>query len=232
MWNISMGKKMFIFLLVIAGISGIALRDSRTGEPKAIYYAQGSPLQVALTFETLWTDRGVEDILQALNEEGVKATFFVTGNWLKNNHESSAAILAEGHEIGNHTMTHQLLLYSNHDEIIQEISGFNKLCRDNLGYRATLFRPPLGRYNDLIIKSASEEGCLTILWSIDSYDWISGSGEEIETRVIERLHGGAIISFRVGAVHLPAALPRIIKEIQAQGFKPVNLTELLRNEKN
>ena len=219
---------LFLLLILIA-LALVSLKGNYPLEPQPVYYAQGGPLQVALTFETLWSSSNLEQILGILEEEAVQATFFITGTWLANHPEAAKSILAGGHEIGNYTMTHRTLLYLNQEDLVQEIHAFNKLAAETLEYRPRLFRPPLGLYNGLVLRKARQQGCQTVLWSIDSYDWISKSGAEISSRVDERLHGGAIIVFRVGAPMLPEALPDLFDVMRMQGLKPVSVSELLKS---
>ncbi len=221
-------EKLILILLLLAGLSMLSLRGRGSAESGATYFVPGNPAQVALTFETLWNPSGLDEILAALDAEGIRVTFFLSGSWLKQNPNAARQILASGHEIGNHTLSHQSLLYMSQKEVVHEISEFNKLAGELLEYRPTLFRPPLGHYNGAILKRAKQQGCQTVLWSVDSYDWISDSSEVIHQRIAERLHGGAIVLFRVGAPHLPAALPQIIDELREQGYEAVTVTELLR----
>ena len=96
-----------------------------------------------------------------------------------------------------------------------------------LEYRPRLFRPPLGLYNDAVVKKARQQGCRTVLWSVESYDLISKSSDEIVNRVTERLRGGAIVVFRIGAPFLPDALAEIIVDLKGRGFEAVTVSELL-----
>lgn len=218
-----------ILLLLLAGlIVTLALRQYYPAEPEAVYFVPGNLPQVALSFETLWSSSGLERILEILAEEDVRATFFISGTWLKQNPEAAKLILKKGHELGNHTLSHKNLLYLSEKEIAAEIKGFNDLALELLEYRPRLFRPPLGLYNGLILKQAGLYRCQTVLWSIESYDTISRSGGEIAERVMQRMHGGAIISFRVGAPLLPEILPVILAELVKQGYAPVTVTSLLK----
>lgn len=218
-----------LLLLILVALALVSLRGSYPLEPQPVYFVPGGHPEVALTFETLWSSGNLEQILSILEEEAVQATFFISGTWLTNHPAAAKSILAGGHEIGNHTMNHRTLLYLNQEDLVQEINAFNKLAAEILEYRPRLFRPPLGLYNGLVLRKARQQGCRTVLWSIDSYDWISRSGSEISRRVEERVHGGAIIVFRVGAPMLLEALPDILHMLSQQGLKPVSVSELLKS---
>ena len=79
-----------------------------------------------------------------------------------------------------------------------------------LEYSPHLFRPPRGLYNGVILEQARRHRCRTVLWSVESYDYISRDAAEVSARVGKRLHRGAIINFRAGSPLLHEALPQIL----------------------
>jgi peptidoglycan-N-acetylglucosamine deacetylase len=218
-----------LFLLILAALALVSLNRRYPVEPQAVYFVHGDRSEVSLTFDSLWSTGNLDEILGILEEESVHATFFLTGTWLSNHPDAAKQILAGGHEIGNHTMNHRTLLYLNQEELVKEINAFNKLSEEILEYRPRLFRPPLGLYNGLVLRKARQLGCQTIIWSMESYDWISKSSSEITGRIEDRAHGGAIIVFRVGAPLLTDALPEIIQMLREKGLEPVPVSMLLKS---
>ena len=216
-------------LLVLAALVQLSLKGSYPSEPPPIYFAEGGPSRVALTFEILWSGENLDKILSILERESLQATFFITGIWLEKNAEVAKSILAGGHEIGNHTMSRRILIAMSQQEMTKEIKAFNTLCAEILEYRPRLFRPPLGLYNGQVLRTARQQGCRTVLWSVDSGDWVSQSSSEISRRVAERVHDGAILLFRVEAPHLPAALPEVLEIMRQQGYEPGSVGSLLEN---
>ncbi len=224
-------EKLGLLLVVLLGglLAASALQQLSPAVPAAIYFAPGSPPRVALTFETLWSSEGLEETLQMLKREEVQATFFLTGTWLKNHPDAARAILEQGHEIGNHTLNHANLLYLTEEEIEKEIEGFNEAAQELLEYRPRLFRPPQGLYNGIVLQQAWKRRCRTVLWSVESYDSISRNASDVSTQVENRLHGGAIISFKVGSPVLPEALPQILKLLRERGYSAVTVSKLLQD---
>lgn len=224
-------EKIGLCLLILLGglLATSALRQLSPEPPAAIYFVSGNPPRVALTFEARWSSEGLEELLQILNDEGVQATFFLTGTWLKNHPEAARQILEQGHEIGNHTLNHANLLYLTEKEIEHEIDGFNQAAREILEYRPVLFRPPLGLYNGVILQYARKYRCRTVLWSVESYDYLSRDAAEVSARVESRLHGGAIALFRVGSPVLNEALPQILALLRERGFSAVTVSTLLQD---
>lgn len=224
-------EKFGLFLVMLLGglLAASALQQLSPAMPAAIYFAPGSPPRVALTFETLWSSEGLEETLQMLKKEDVQATFFLTGTWLKNYPDAARAILEQGHEIGNHTLNHANLLYLSGEEIEKEIDGFNKAAQEILEYRPRLFRPPQGLYNGIVLQQAWKRRCRTVLWSVESYDSISRSAADVSAQVESRLHGGAIITFRVGSPVLPEALPQVLKFMRERSYSAVTVSKLLKD---
>lgn len=228
-WKWRRIKKIPLLLFLMIAVIAVtpSLRSDRMSELEAIYFVPGDPPFIAITFETLWSSRNLETILESLDGRDVRATFFISGSWLKNNLPASRRILEAGHDIGNHTATQRNLLHGCSDELEAEIGGFNDLAGELLEYKPELFRPPLGLYNGEVLQAAAKGRCRTVLWSVESYDTISDSSEEIVDRVLAGARGGSIINFRVGAPGLTGALPEIIDGLRAMGYEPVSVSELL-----
>lgn len=218
-------------LIALLGVllAASALQQISPAPPAAVYFAPGSPSKVALTFETFWSSEGLEEILRILQEEDVRATFFLTGAWLKRHPEAARAILEQGHEIGNHTMNHANLLYLTEEEIRHEIDGFIEAAQEILEYRPVLFRPPLGLYNGLVLQHAWKKRCRTVLWSVESYDYLSRDAAEVTERVEGRLHGGAILLFRAGSPVTRKALPQILELLRRRGYSAVTVSALFED---
>src|SRR5208337_3073845 len=129
-------------------------------------------LPVYLTFDDGPHLRVTPRILQVLREERAKATFFIVGNRLKEPGapEIVAHAIADGHTIGNHSLTHRdLTLFSEHD-ITTEVVTTSKLL-EPLGVACTLVRPPYGRTNNIVAKVIEELGYQLVLWNNDPRDW-------------------------------------------------------------
>jgi len=220
-------KAGLLIVLLLSALFLLSPAGNFQAEPHPIYFAEGDENKVALTFETMWSGRNLDLILAILDDHSVRATFFITGAWLKNHPDKAKIILAGGHEIGNHTMNHRNLLTLSRLDLVRELKDFNQLAMEILEYRPRLFRPPSGGYNGQVLRLAEQMGCLTIMWSVDSYDWISASSADIINRVAERVHQGAIISFRVEAPLLAEALPGILVMLRQKGYAPSRVSEIL-----
>ena len=228
-WRLSEKVALALIMVLGAVLVTSAFGQLRPAAPEAIYFVPGRPYRVAFTFETRWSSEGLTELLQILKAEAVTATFFLTGSWLKEHPGEAAAILGQGHEIGNHTLSDTVLLYLSGEEIEAEPEGFNEAAREILEYRPRLFRPPRGLYNGIVLQAARKQRCRTVLWSIESYDYLCRDPGEISARIGSRLHHGAIIVFRVGAAALAEALPEVLAQLRERGYETVTVSALLKN---
>ena len=206
----------------------------------ACVYHQGAapPHQVALTFDDgpdpTWTPR----ILRILKEKKVPAAFFVVGSQAQQFPDLLVQILEEGHELGNHTYTHQNLAVASDEQISLELNATTRLIESITGHSTSLFRPPYnsdatpstpGELRSLGI--ASDLGYLTVGESIDTSDWECPGVETILNKVKEeRVDGGSVILMHDAGGNRSqtvAALPLIIDYLRARGDEIVPLSRFI-----
>lgn len=197
--------------------------------------AAGSSRQklVALTFDDGPESHYTPQILDILKEKGVPATFFVVGRQIQRHPEMMRRIINEGHGAGNHTWSHPSLPDIMTNNVVAEVRNTqNELARVT-GRRPDLFRPPYGAITRSDEQLLYELGFRQIFWSVDTLDWTGLTGEQILAIVRRDITpGGIILQHNIetspdllqGTVD---ALPRIIDELQAQGYKFVTVQTLL-----
>ncbi|MFQ5768541.1 MAG: polysaccharide deacetylase family protein, partial [Acidobacteriota bacterium] len=147
-----------------------------------------------LTFDGGSTTEGALDILDALRSKGIRTTFFLTGVFIRKNPALVRRLVADGHEIGNHTDTHRhLTLWASlHQQVtrpeVDRLWLHNELHRAAAAFRAVtggdmspLWRAPYGEYNTQILRWAQEEGWTHVGWTgrLDSLDWVSDKHSRI-----------------------------------------------------
>lgn len=181
---------------------------------------------VALTFDdgpSDYTDR----YLDVLHEKEVPATFFEIGQEMPGREEVMRRILAEGNEIGDHTMNH--VEHPGYDQI----AGAASLIRRYTQFQPCLFRPPGGAVGEGVVQTAGALGMRTITWDVDPRDWaLPGSGA-IYSNVVANARDGSIILMHDGGgprEETLAALPRVIEALRARGFGFATVSELLGYE--
>jgi peptidoglycan/xylan/chitin deacetylase (PgdA/CDA1 family)/phage tail protein X len=186
---------------------------------------------MALTFD-FGSDAGnVSSILAALGDQGVKATFFVTGRAATTYPTAVRSIVTSGHEIGNHSYTHPNFTGLTSTQIADELSRAATAIRTASGQSPKpLFRPPDGAYNAAVLQAVGNAGYPhTIMWSIDTADWQGPSSTSIRDRVVSRAVPGAIVLMHVGAgaPGTPGALSGMITSLKASGYRFVTVSQLL-----
>ena len=110
-------------------------------------------------------------MLKTLREHNVKITFFLTGKWIKENPDLVRQIVADGHEIANHTFTHPDLTQPGRRPIRKELADTEALMQETAGATTRpLFRPPYGAYDERVLRMVAGQGYLPIYWTLDSLD--------------------------------------------------------------
>ena len=120
-------------------------------------------------------------------------------------------IADEGHEIGNHSLTHPHMNILSREEVQQEIIALDDTIEKLTGKRCTLFRAPFGEYNNTVVTAVREIGYEVVQWSRDTVDWKENrSTQQILDGVLGKLTSGDIIlchnnGFRIEEYHQPLA---------------------------
>ena len=189
-----------------------------------IYNIETEEKVISLTFDCAWGAEDMQDILNTLKTENVKATFFVLGEWAEKYPDIIKQMAADGHDVANHSDTHPHTNQLNEQEVKAEIVNANEKIEKLTGVKNNLFRAPYGEYNDTVIKAATDLGYYTIQWDVDSLDWKNPGQEAIINRVISKVKPGSIILMHNGTQDTAKVLPRLISKLKADGysFKPVS----------
>jgi peptidoglycan-N-acetylglucosamine deacetylase len=178
---------------------------------------------VALTFDdgpSEYTDR----YLDVLREKGVPGTFFEIGQEMPGREATMRRILAEGDEIGDHTMNH--VEYPDY----AQIAGAAERIKAYTGFQPCLFRPPGGAVNSGVIATAGSLGLKTITWDVDPRDWSLPGTSEIYSNIVDNARPGSIILMHDGGGprdETLAALPEIIDTLRAKGYGFETVSALL-----
>lgn len=194
-----------------------------------VYCVETEEKKIAISFDCAWGDEYSEKLLEILREKNVKATFFMTGQWVENFPETVKKIAEEGHELGNHSETHPQMTDLSADGCKSELLKAHEKVKELTGVEMTLFRPPYGAYNDTVIKAAGDLGYQTIQWDVDSLDWKDYGRESIINTVCNHAHlgNGSIILMHNGAKYTNEALAEMLDKIIAEGYEIVPVSELV-----
>lgn len=201
-----------------------------SGRLVPIYRVEVPDKRIALSFDATWGTEYTDTLLDILARYGVKTTFFLAGNWVKNYPEYVKKIDAAGHELGNHSYSHPHLNSLSPEGIREEIAKLHNMLKAITGKDAVLFRPPFGEYSNKVIQVAESLGYYTIQWSVDSLDWKNISRDAMIQRILSQVRSGDIVLFHNAGIHTADAVNVIIPTLQKQGYQIVPISELIYKE--
>lgn len=222
-------KTVLLALLVLIVLTGCFIGiwkqpAATTGAP--VYQGSSKEKKVALTFNVVWGEEYIPQILDILKANNTTATFFIGGQWAEDFPALTSQIAREGHEVGNHGFSHPHPDKISHSANLEEIKKTETAIEKTCGLKTKLFAPPYGERGDTVLQAAEDAGYQTILWSVDTIDWQRPEPSIIIKRVVEKVHNGAIVLMHPTAptVH---ALPAIIEELKKEGYEIIRVSTLL-----
>ncbi|WP_223192555.1 polysaccharide deacetylase family protein [Paenibacillus sedimenti] len=193
---------------------------SFTADQKAVWVGSGK--KVYLTIDAGGPLIEVDLMLKSLKDNGVKANFFISGNNIKKNPDYLKRLLADGHFIANHTMTHQDFNKMTDEQIKKEITDFEEMYKQLTGKEVEkYFRFPFGSYNMHNLSLVSDMGYTSVFWSTAMRDWEprKNGADDPYNDIMNNLHEGNVILMHQGSQENMEALDRICKEIKKKGYE-------------
>lgn len=184
---------------------------------------------IALTFDDGPWPRTTTQILDILNKNNIKATFFWVGRYLQVYPELGKKVAAAGHAIGNHTWNHQYIKY-NEEGAAREIDRTTSLIEKLTGVKTSMFRPPGGILNNGLVAYAQKKNYAVVMWSADSLDWRTATQSLMENVMRQANSGGIVLMHDGGGnrARTVEALPDIIAKLRKEGYTFVTVPELLK----
>lgn len=196
---------------------------------KKIFYNQvwdlpNSENKIYLTFDDGPTPEITEWVLELLEKEKIKATFFCIGNNIEKYPEIFNKTIEIGHSIGNHTFNHLKGWKTTTNKYIDNVDLCSSIIQKSTSYnlKSTIFRPPYGKIKPQESKLLREKGFKIIMWDVLSKDYdLNVSKEDCLKNVVNNTKSGSIIVFHdsiKAAQNLKFALPKAIAVLKEKGF--------------
>lgn len=183
---------------------------------------------IAITFDDGPHAQLTPKLLDMLKERNIKATFFVVGQCAAEYPDIMKRMVAEGHEVANHSWSHPALTKLGADGVRKQIENTNNAIMQTAGVKPTLMRPPYGATSAILNKRFAEDyGLKVILWSVDPLDWKNRSAPVVRDRIVKGVHPGAIILAHDIHASTVAAMPDTFDILLSKGYKFVTVSELL-----
>ena len=180
--------------------------------------------RVALTFDDGPSKLMTPQLLDGLEKRGVKATFFLIGEYAEENQELVKRMSEAGHLIGNHTYHHVQLKDLGKEEVKREIDETNDLLEQITGNRPQFLRPPFGAWDKTLEKKVN---MIPVMWDVDPLDWCREDVDCIVKSVVEHVKDNDIILLHDSYATSVTAALQIIDILQALGYEFVTVDELM-----
>ncbi len=182
---------------------------------------EGTPQSktLALTFDDGPDPDITPLVLDILDELDSRGTFFLVGDRVKKYPQISRSILERGHVIGNHSMTHQRMLFMKRREAAYEIDEAQKMISDAVGSTPKWFRPPYGLFNLTTARLAREWALPLVLWTVLSGDYTDNPPDRILAHIESFIRPGAIQVFHDTVQGGGIELVNLIRHIGQQAIK-------------
>ena len=207
-----------------------------------VYHENVKEKVVALTFDDGPSPQWTPLILDELKKANVKATFFMLGEHVKKYPQVARRVAAEGHDIGNHTYSHRVLIYYKMVELENEIKQAENVIRQVTGKTTVFFRPPKAWLTGEEKQKIKELGYQVVLWSLNSKDWVTFDDKYIIKYLLHHVRPGDIILFHdSGGVftveggnrkETVLAIRKLIERLKERGYRCVTVSELLKMGKS
>ena len=205
--------------------------DSENNRPQIGYYTnlydkyrvdfiEPQSSYIWLTFNEIGENGRTVKILDTLKEKGVKAVFFVTLSYVKDNEALVHRMIDEGHVIGNYTASGKEVGDLSLNQLTSELDTLYNYVYETFGYEMYLFRPPSGYFNEQTLAAAQKSGYRTVFWSYAYADWDSQmTTRQALSKALARAHGGAIYSLSASSSLNQKMLADLIDGIRDKGFE-------------
>jgi len=193
-----------------------------------IYRVEREEQVIALSFNLSTTDDvHTQRVLNALNNANLSATFFVTGEWVRENGALAAEMANNGHELMNLSDDHGLLRRLSPAHLQQNLTACSLAIYETTGIEPSLFRAPYGEYDPRLVEMANAMGMQAVQWSVDSGDWRGLRADAIVEQVLDRAFPGAIVLLHSNLTETALAMPRLIEELSSAGYEILPLSQLI-----
>ena len=216
-----------VFCLKKAQTTGAGTSSTRS---LPIYSVETDEKKVAISFDCAWGVEYTDSLLDMMAKNDIHCTFFAVQFWVEKYPEYVEKIISAGHEIGTHSRTHPYMSTLSKEQIQDELTTSSQAIEKLTGKKVTLFRPPYGDYNNVLIDTCKEMGLYPIQWDVDSLDWKNLSATEIAMRIINGAKNGSIILCHNNGLHTAEALPLIFSTLKNRGYEFVPISELIYTE--
>ncbi len=197
-----------------------------------IYKGADDKKYLYLTFDEGYENGQTGKILDVLKEKGVKAAFFITGDYFKREGELVERMVKEGHSVGNHTMHHPSLPeVKDVEKLEEEVLSLDRAFYEAYGEHMRYLRPPKGEYSEKTLATTKRLGYVNVFWSFAYADWDqkkSRGADYAYNKTMENLHSGCVLLLHAVSKDNADALGQIIDGARSEGYEFLSLDEYIK----
>ena len=187
---------------------------------------------IAMTFDDGPNPETTPQLLQMLRERNIKATFFVLGNMVAKHPEVLKMIADEGHEIGSHSWSHPQLTRISQAAVDKELGNTSEAIFQVTGKKPIYLRPPYGSMKPTLRTYIEDKYGLTIVnWAVDPNDWKNRNSQAVYDAIMAQVKPGAIVLAHDIYPTTVAAMPRVLDDLIAKGYKFGTISDLVAMDK-
>ncbi|MDB4793438.1 polysaccharide deacetylase family protein [Methylacidiphilales bacterium] len=199
-------------------------------DPNHVHFIGSGPSagnRIAITFDDGPTPGVTNVVLDELKKRNLRSTFFMIGKRVVEAPDLARRVLAEGHEVCNHTFNHLKLNTLPDQQVDWEIQKTQDTIAELLNHRPTWLRPPYGafRKNQIAIPQSKELG--VVFWSVDPRDWSQPGEEKIVSEILTHAKPGSIILCHDLHKQTANCVGRILDGLLERKFEFVNISTFL-----
>lgn len=197
----------------------------------AYYVGDPEEMVIYLTFDCGYENGNTDAILKALENHGVKGTFFVTGAFLEDHADLVNRMIDEGHAVGNHSYNHPNITTLDEETFKEELDSVKRKFQEvtDGAEFSMYFRPPEGRCYSQTLKWSKDMGYATILWSLAHVDWYTDNQpdpKEAIQKLTDRIHPGAIVLLHNTSQTNGEIIDELITKWEEMGYSIKPLSDL------
>lgn len=175
---------------------------------------------IALTFDDGPDPAVTPAVLSVLKEKRVPATFFLIGEKAEKYPHLVRQILADGHEVGNHSYSHSYWLgFFSTGKLREDLMKCSRVLEEISGEEVRLFRPPFGVTNPRYSRALASLALVPVGWSLRSYDTVTGSSARLLARLVSGVRGGRIVLMHDTLPQTAEALPSFLDYCRDKGIE-------------
>ena len=184
--------------------------------------------EIAITFDDGPHKTNTPQLLDILKQRGIRATFFVVGQNATEYPDILKRIVAEGHELANHSYTHPVLASMSQSAVHEQLDKTHQAVLKATGVSMKLLRPPYGALSEPQRRTVNNEfGYKVILWSVDPLDWKVRDAARVQNEIVSHTQAGSIVLAHDIHKSTVDAMPETLDKLTEKGFKFVTVSELL-----